>query len=56
MRIAKRAVLGLIAGAALAAALPALAQEKFPDRPVTFVVPFPPGGPPMPWRASWPPN
>jgi len=45
MRIAKRAVLGLIAGAALAAALPALAQEKFPDRPVTFVVPFPPGGP-----------
>ncbi|SEA82898.1 Bug family tripartite tricarboxylate transporter substrate binding protein [Acidovorax soli] len=45
MQIAKRAVFGLIAGAALAAALPAVAQDKFPERPVTFVVPFPPGGP-----------
>lgn len=45
MQIAKRAVLGLIAGAALVAALPAAAQDKFPDRPVMFVVPFPPGGP-----------
>jgi len=45
MQIAKRAVLGLIAGAALVAALPAVAQDKFPDRPVMFVVPFPPGGP-----------
>jgi len=45
MQIAKRAVLSLIAGAALVAALPAVAQDKFPDRPVMFVVPFPPGGP-----------
>jgi len=26
------------------AALPALAQDKFPSRPITLVVPFPPGG------------
>ncbi|MGE8319045.1 MAG: Bug family tripartite tricarboxylate transporter substrate binding protein [Comamonas sp.] len=45
MLISKRLVLGLAAGAALAAALPAVAQDKFPDRPIMFQVPFPPGGP-----------
>jgi tripartite-type tricarboxylate transporter receptor subunit TctC len=29
---------------ALAAAAPALAQEAFPSRPITMIVPFPPGG------------
>ncbi|WP_404299516.1 Bug family tripartite tricarboxylate transporter substrate binding protein [Alicycliphilus denitrificans] len=45
MTLAKRHLLGLIAGAAMLAALPVQAQDKFPDRPVMFVVPFPPGGP-----------
>ena len=31
-------------GLAGLAALPALAQDKFPSRPITLVVPFPPGG------------
>ena len=44
-QIGKRMALGLIAGAAVAAALPAMAQEKFPERPIMFTVPFPPGGP-----------
>lgn len=34
----------LLAGAALGAAAPALAQGWSPDRPIRFVVPFPPGG------------
>jgi tripartite-type tricarboxylate transporter receptor subunit TctC len=37
----RRAILGL-AGAALAA--PASAQGKFPDRPIRFLIPWPPGG------------
>ena len=45
MHRARRAALGLMASAALSAALPALAQEKYPTRPITFIVPFPPGGP-----------
>jgi tripartite-type tricarboxylate transporter receptor subunit TctC len=34
----------LLALATAAGALPATAQERFPTRPVTIVVPFPPGG------------
>ncbi len=39
----RRAVLALGAAGALAA--PALAQGKFPDRPIRFLIPWPPGGP-----------
>ncbi|MBS0469368.1 MAG: tripartite tricarboxylate transporter substrate binding protein [Proteobacteria bacterium] len=41
----KRHFLSLLAGAAMLAALPVPAQTKFPDKPIMFVVPFPPGGP-----------
>lgn len=36
--------LGLGLGLAGLAALPAVAQDKYPSRPITMVVPFPPGG------------
>jgi tripartite-type tricarboxylate transporter receptor subunit TctC len=39
-----RLVLPLLALAALAAARPAPAQEPYPSRPISLVVPFPPGG------------
>lgn len=38
-----RYLLGL--ALALSSALPAMAQEAYPNRPVRWVVPFPPGGP-----------
>ena len=33
-----------LASLLLAAALPGVAQERFPEKPVRFIVPFPPGG------------
>jgi tripartite-type tricarboxylate transporter receptor subunit TctC len=44
MKVLWRVFVGLICGAVLAAPLP-LAAEDFPTRPVTMIVPFPPGGP-----------
>lgn len=40
----RRHLLSTGLGLAGLAALPALAQDKFPLRPITLVVPFPPGG------------
>jgi len=40
----RRHLLSTGLGLAGLAALPALAQDKFPSRPITLVVPFPPGG------------
>lgn len=45
MRQSMRAVaLGIVAILSVAGAAPVVAQEPFPSRPVTLVVPFPPGG------------
>lgn len=40
----RRSLLATALGLAGAAALPALAADKYPTRPITLVVPFPPGG------------
>lgn len=42
--ILSKSLLALIAGAALALALPAVAQERFPSRQITIIVGFAPGG------------
>lgn len=47
MKISSRRLLlsiGLGLGLAGLASLPAIAQDKYPSRPITMVVPFPPGG------------
>lgn len=40
----RRQALALTAGAAASVALPALAQDKFPSRPITLIAPWPAGG------------
>ena len=40
----RRLLLSIGLGLAGLAALPAVAQDKYPSRPITMVVPFPPGG------------
>lgn len=40
----RRRLLGALAAAPLAASGPALAQQAFPARPITLIVPFPAGG------------
>jgi tripartite-type tricarboxylate transporter receptor subunit TctC len=42
MTVARRALLGALAASPLAA--PALGQGRFPNRPVRFLIPWPPGG------------
>ncbi len=43
-RISRRRLLGAGLGLTVAAPFVSLAQEKYPSRPITLVVPFPPGG------------
>ncbi|MFZ9298682.1 MAG: tripartite tricarboxylate transporter substrate binding protein, partial [Hylemonella sp.] len=40
----RREFLQLSAASLAAATLPALAQDAYPSKPITMVVPFPPGG------------
>jgi tripartite-type tricarboxylate transporter receptor subunit TctC len=40
----RRGFLGIAAGAAGALACPAFSQPAYPSRPITLIVPFPPGG------------
>ena len=40
----RRLLLSIGLGLAGLATLPAVAQDKYPSRPITMVVPFPPGG------------
>src|SRR3954463_4422986 len=42
---ARRRLFAALAGAMLAAAVPGAFAQTFPSKPITMMVPFPPGGP-----------
>jgi tripartite-type tricarboxylate transporter receptor subunit TctC len=44
MTINRRALLASATISLLCAAFPAVAQDKWPSKPITYIVPFPPGG------------
>ena len=48
LRADRRALLAAAALAAFTAAAPAWAQGKYPEKPVTFIVPFAAGSAPAP--------
>ena len=46
----RRTLLAATIGTACAFAAPSFAQDKWPSKPITYVVAFPAAAPPMCWR------